>query len=162
MMENTAQGHLTEPRADAQRFTADERTIFAKFADQLIPSNGSMPLPSSLEVEGAGLDRLFPLRPELAGPIRGAIAWARAQNTSDANVFALEKEHPDLFAAVAAGAAGIYLTENEVKQRLGYPGRPALDVGDLDAQSMELVEMTADVRERGFMWKQTPTESLSS
>ena len=76
------------------------------------------------------------------------------------DVFALQVEQAELVAAVSAGAVGIYLTETVVKERLGYPGRPALNVGDLDAQERELWAMAARDLERGFVWKHTPEQAL--
>ena len=73
-------------------FTSEARAVFAAFADQLMPPDGSMPAPSALDVQGEGLDRLFPLRPELASPIREAIGWALRSMAEGgaADVFALE------------------------------------------------------------------------
>ncbi len=60
--------------ADRRMLTADDRRVLTELADAMMPTDGRMPLPSSLDIGGALLDRVIAARPDLLEPIRAALA----------------------------------------------------------------------------------------
>lgn len=130
------------------------RELFGRFADQAIPPAADFPAPSEIGVHEEGLDRLARVRPALAEQLAAALSAAEAAGITD--IMAARAEHPDVFATVTASAAGIYLTERRIMDAYGYPGRPALDVGDPYARVAEYEGLTAPVRRLGFIWNATP------
>lgn len=135
-------------------FSPEERETLAVLADTLIPANKNFPAPSELDVQGQGLDRLAAQRPDLLEGTRAAIRLADSLPKKD--IFEVRKYAPAAFETFAAAVSAIYLTEPVVKNLLGYPGRPALDVGSPEANAEELIRLTQGVRERGSIWHETP------
>lgn len=133
---------------------ATERELFGRFADQVIPAAPGFPAPSEIGVHADGLDRLARVRPALATQLAAALATAAAEGIAD--IMAARAERPELFEPVAAGAAGIYLTERRIMDAYGYPGRPELNVGDPYERIPEYESLTAPVRRLGFIWNATP------
>lgn len=132
---------------------ASERELFGRFADQVIPPVVGFPAPSEIGVHTVGLDRLTGVRPALAEQLVTALRTAAAEGVTD--IMTVRPDRPELFGVIAASAAGIYLTERQVMDAYGYPGRPELNVGDPWARLAEYEQLTAPVRRRGFIWKAT-------
>ncbi len=60
-----------EPRPE---LSGTDRQVLADLADAMMPTDGRMPQPSSLDIGGALLDRVLAARPDLVEPLQAAIA----------------------------------------------------------------------------------------
>ena len=104
-----------------------ERAAFAAIADILIPAAEGMPAASAMEVQGAMLDRILALRPDLAPPFRRGLAAAAGKPPQEA-AEALNRDDGEAFAAIGlVASAGYYMTP-AIRELIGYPGqenRPA-------------------------------------
>ena len=136
------------------QFSGQQRRLFGTFADQLIPSDGAMPLPTEIGVHESGLKRLVQVRPDLAKRLHEVLVEALTSGEPD--VLALERSRQADFDTVAAAAAGIYLTDEDIQRRYRYPGHVAADVGDPRLRIAEYEELTSAVRAGGFIWRSTP------
>jgi hypothetical protein len=141
-------------------FTDEEKDLLGRLADQLIPATDGMPGAAEIAVTTSGLSRLANLRPDLADALRTAISTLVRTNVRDA--FAIKETRPDLFNALTAAIAGIYLTDQRVEDLLNYPGRPPLNVGDLDDHQKHQWALTRSVRNRGFIWRGDPSDAFAA
>lgn len=131
-----------------------ERELFGRYADQVIPPAPGFPAPSEIGVHADGLDRLAKVRPALAQQLADALSTAATEGFAD--IMAVRSEYPDVFVPIATSAAGIYLTEKQIMDAYGYPGRPELNVGDPYERIPEYERLTEPVRKLGFIWNATP------
>lgn len=115
------------------------RETAAALAELLVPAGSGMPSAREAGAGEAGLDRVLVALPGLAAPL-GALL-DRASGRDPAEALAELRDDAEAFSLLALLAAGAYLTEPEVLERLGYRGRPATPVGDdLDDEAIELLE----------------------
>lgn len=116
-----------------------QRETAAALAELLVPAGSGMPSAREAGAGEAGLDRVLVALPELAAPL-GALL-DRASGRDPAEALAELREDAEAFSLLALLAAGAYLTEPEVLERLGYRGRPATPLGDdLDDGVVDLLE----------------------
>ncbi len=102
-----------------------ERAIFRRIADVLIPRHGNMPGYSESEADPVYLDRVLALRPEVLAGLQQALAEA-----GDRDAEALNREAPQIIGAVGLVASSSYYLVPEIRTLLGYPGqiqRPATE-----------------------------------
>lgn len=115
------------------------RETAAALAEQLVPAGSGMPSAREAGAGEAGLDRVLAALPELAVPLGALLDRAAWRDPVEA--LAEIREHADAFSLLALLAAGAYLTEPDVLERLGYRGRQATPVGDdLDNEVIALLE----------------------
>lgn len=135
-----------------------ERELLGQAADLLIPRGTGtgvdgvdMPSGSEGHVAGSGIDRVFSVRPDLAGPVRTALAELQRRGVPS-DFAALAAEPPEGFAALADAITAAYFLDAEVARRVGYEKRSEIPIvfdADLDA-------VTATVRGRGPIFRPTP------
>ena len=120
---------MTTPMTTQMTTLGDrERAAFAAIADILIPAAEGMPAASAMDVQGAMLDRILALRPDLAPAFRRGLAAAAAGKPPQQAAEALNRDDGEAFAAIGlVASAGYYMTP-AVRELIGYPGqenRPA-------------------------------------
>jgi hypothetical protein len=128
---------------------ADLSDALRHVADLLIPRGDGMPSASDVDVHGTGARRVLATRPELGTelePLRDRLAAC----TDPADVRAAAGEG---FPALCELVAGAYFTTASVLDALGYPGRPARSLPDLERQERELEALTAPQKRRGPRWR---------
>ena len=132
-----------------------DRETFGAIADVLIPAAEGMPAASQIGVQGAALDHVLSLRPELRPALeRGLAACAGAEPTAAAE--ALNRDDPEALGAIGLIASAIYYMDPDVRKRLGYPGqeqRPARDEEEGDYLRDDLLQSVID---RGAIYRRTP------
>ena len=88
-------------------------------------------------------------------PVRTLLG--RVAEAFPADVAALMAGHPDEFPALSELVASAYFLDPRVAELLGYRARKALALGDLDAQDVELEELTGPVMKKGTeVFRATP------
>ena len=76
-----------------------EREVFAALADVLIPAAEGMPAASDAAVQGAMLDRILGLRPDLTEAFRRGLAAAAGTPPADAAA-TLNRDDAEAFGAI--------------------------------------------------------------
>ncbi len=116
--------------------TDSERDILSLLADELIPAADDMPAASEVGVHAALADRVLGYRPDLAHPLRRALATAAPRaaspegcsRVSSTSLDELRRvDRPAHQALLVVVAAGYYLSE-DVRTRIGYAGQEAIAV----------------------------------
>jgi len=134
----------------ASVFTQGEADVLGQFADLLIPGSDEMPAASEVGVHRSGAERVLDVRPELAAEIR--LILAHAESVRD--LAELQRLAGPSLPALCELVAGAYFTTPAVLEAIGYPGRPARELGDLVAHQCELEMLTADLAQAGPRWRQ--------
>jgi hypothetical protein len=136
-------------------FAENERELLGALADMLIPRDGTMPAATEIEVHVLGVETVCGLRPDLVEPVRTLLG--RVAEAFPADVAALMAGHPDEFPALSELVASAYFLDPRIAELLGYRARKALALGDLDAQDVELEELTGPVMKKGTeVFRATP------
>ena len=104
------------------RLTSAEVARFAALADLLVPAADGMPAWSTADPDAALLHRVLAIRPDLADPLRAALA---AEGPPDAALAGLGRAE---LRAVRYAAAGAYYLAPEVRRLLDYTPEPATPV----------------------------------
>lgn len=134
-------------------FDHDERALFARLADVLIPAGNNMPAASQADVAGRWLDHVLAARPDLAQPLKELLHKAASRETVN-SIAELQAGDPSGFAVLAEIVPAAYFMNPAVQQAIGYGGqtpRPIdphpdyLDNGLLDS-----------VASRGPIYRATP------
>lgn len=107
--------------------TADglDRARLAELADALMPADDRMPAPSACGVPGTGLDRVLQVRPDLAAPLRAALAHEGPAR--DVLVALQAAAGPQWTALTTCVTAAYYMTP-AVRRLLGYGGQEGVVV----------------------------------
>ena len=138
--------------------TDRDRETFAAIADVLIPEAEGMPAASQVGVQGAALDYVLDLRPELRPAFeRGLATCAGAVPAAAAE--ALNRDDPEALGAIGLIASAIYYMDPGVRMRLGYRGqeqRPARDEEEGDYLRDDLLQPVVD---RGPIYRPTLNSS---
>lgn len=123
-----------------------EASKINKIADCFIPRSGRMPAASEVDVGGAGLRRVFSVRPDLCDPVR------RYAQSVGAEPFSLESllshDGADLDDFCEAIRAAYYLDPGVI-ELVGYGRREPSDI----VFDNDLVELTSSVTARGPIWR---------
>jgi hypothetical protein len=139
----------------AGTFTERERELLGALADMLIPRDGTMPAATEIDVHVLGVETVCGLRGDLVEPVRALLT--RVDQAFPADVGALMADHAAEFPALSELVASAYFLDPRIAELLGYRARKALALGDLDAQDVELEELTGPVREKGTqVFRATP------
>ena len=116
--------------------TDSEREILSLLADELIPAGDDMPAASDVGVHEALADRVLGYRPDLARPLRRALAaavprdraLATATRAGSPSLDELRRvDRPAHHALLVVVAGGYYLSP-VVRTRIGYAGQEAIAV----------------------------------
>jgi hypothetical protein len=121
----TAQDKQT-PSDPLAAFDERRRASFAAVADYLIPEAHGMPSARDI-VDDVRLRFVLRARPDLIEPFQAALGEQFGDNPS-ARLTALERDEPDQHAALLLVVVGGYYTDQDVRDRLGYPGQVAKPV----------------------------------
>ena len=133
----------------------DERAVFASLADVLIPAAEGMPAASEVDVQGAMLDRILGLRPDLADAFRRGLAAAAGNPPADA-AEALNRDDAEAFGAISiVASAGYYMTP-AVRERIGYPGQENRPADPDETPEYVANGMLQQVIDRGPIFVPTP------
>ena len=131
--------------------TNDQKSIYSKMADVLIPSAEGMPSATEAEVPSKWIDDALRFRPDLEPSLLRALAFG-AKYEANRAVEALNAEDVEAFDALGVLTSGAYFLNPTVKKLIGYPGQvpsPAND--DVDSY----IEMLTKVVERGPLYRPT-------
>lgn len=135
-----------------------ERAVFAKMADYLIPEGEGMP--SAVKVGAAGplLDKVLSYRTDL---VEALLRGLRQVSDMDGKAGAahLGEHDPGAFHALSLAASGGYYMSEEVRRLIGYPGqesRPFDPHGTTDYLDDGLLQPVID---RGSIYRPTPESS---
>ena len=131
--------------------TDDQKSIYSKMADVLIPSAEGMPSATEAEVPSKWIDDALRFRPDLEPSLLRALAFG-AKYEANRAVEALNAEDVEAFDALGVLTSGAYFLNPTVKKLIGYPGQvpsPAND--DVDSY----IEMLTKVVERGPVYRPT-------
>jgi hypothetical protein len=102
--------------------TDEDRAVFGRVADVLIPAYKAMPSATEVGVHGAMLDDVLRFRPDIVEAFRRGLSKLGGLDARDgANV--LYRDDREAFNAVSlAASAGYYMTPR-VRDLIGYPGQ---------------------------------------
>lgn len=140
---------MTRSLTDAQRQT------FAALADALIPEAEGMPAASQVGLQGASLDQVLELRPDLHEAFFRALERAAGKEAGEV-LQQLNRDDHLAIGAVGALASAAYYMQPEVWRRLGYPGqtsRPAEPEEENDYMQNDLLKPVID---RGPIYRKAP------
>jgi hypothetical protein len=131
------------------------RATFSAVAAHLIPAAHDMPSAGTV-VGDARLRFVLTARPDLAPAFRDAL---RPQLGDDpaARLAALEREEPDLHAALVSVVVFGYYTDQDVRDRLGYPGQEAIQLYSWKVPDFIEEGLTDKVLARGPVWRDPTT-----
>lgn len=137
------------------KITEAQRRIFAALADVLIPAAEGMPSASQVGLEGAPLDQVLSLRPDLHDDFFRALAAAAGKEAA-AVLEQLNRDDHKAIGAVGVVASAAYYMHPEVHRLLDYPGqtaRPAEPEEENDYMHEDLLQPVID---RGPIYRQAP------
>ncbi len=133
----------------------DRRATFAAVADHMIPAAHGMPSAGDI-VGDARLGFVLGARPDLIEPLRAALRAEIADEPS-ARMTLLERDEPDLHAALQLVVVAGYYTDEVVRTRLGYPGQLAKPVEVWQDAAYLEEGLTDQVLARGPIWRDPST-----
>ena len=142
----------TDPLAG---FEADRRATFAAVADHLIPAAHGMASAGKV-VSAARLRFVLRARPDLLEPLRAALRPGLGDGPA-ARSGILEAHEPDLLAALQLAVVGGYYTDNNVRERLGYPGQLAKQLYSWKYPEYMEEGLIDQVLARGPVWRDPAT-----
>lgn len=136
-------------------FTDTERALLVRVAGVLIPAAEGMPAADEVDPEGAKLDRVLELRPELHEAISRGLSEIDAANIPG-SLERLNQQDPTAMGAIGVAASGAYYIHPTVHENLGYPGqqhRPAMAEEENDYMQDDLLKPVMD---RGPIFRPAP------
>jgi hypothetical protein len=131
----------------------DDRGMFARLADVLIPTGSGMPSASQADVASRWLDRVLAARPDLEQPLRRALEVARGRDPIEA-IAGLRANDPAAFGVLAEIVPAAYFMNPDVQRAIGYSGQgprpidPRPDYAEHD--------LLGSVIRRGPIYRPTP------
>jgi hypothetical protein len=152
----TADDTRTAPAADPLlAFDAPRRATLSAIAGYLIPEAHGMPSAGDV-IDDVRLRFVLRARPDLVEPLRAAL---RADLGEDppARLTELERDEPDHHAALLLVVVGGYYTDQDVRDRLGYPGQVAKELYSWQYPVYLEEGLIDQVLARGPVWKDPAT-----
>jgi hypothetical protein len=134
---------------------AGRRATFAAVAGHLIPAAHGMPSAGTVVGE-TRLRFVLTARPDLAEPLRDALRPELGDEPA-ARLAALERDEPDLHAALVSVVVFGYYTDKDVRDRLGYPGQEAIQLYSWKVPDFIEEGLTDKVLARGPVWRDPAT-----
>ena len=135
--------------------TENDRDVFAKMADVIIPAWQRMPAASAVGIHRELLDDVLRVRPDIVESVGQAIAFCRGRPASE-SVNALFHENKPAFDAFTLAATGAYYMNDKVRQLVGYPGQECPPYNVLDTPDYLTDGLLERVTRRGAIYKSTP------
>ncbi|MET0134020.1 MAG: hypothetical protein ABW215_10560 [Kibdelosporangium sp.] len=135
-------------------FDAQERETLRELADRMIPAGAGLPSAADAGVHTGLLDKTVKVRPDLAQPLRAALAAVAGLDPDEA--WAHVHSSPDLLDVVGLVVAGAYLMSADVAGELGYPFQEAKIVDPDDVARAIDEGLLDDVVERGPIYRIPP------
>lgn len=141
---------------DANRIGRIDYTRLALFADVLIAGGAGLPPASTVDPDGAWIDRVFAVREDLAPLVADVMALKGDPQTVLDNLKLQDRIAFDSFAFAIAGA---YLMNPRIRKLLGFPGAiPEANPAYPDEAESYLEDGILDiVIQRGPIYRPTPT-----
>jgi hypothetical protein len=135
--------------------TPSDREIYAALADELIPPHEGLPSASAARVATDGIDRVLSARPDLLTAVLTMIDAAEGGDPA-ATLATVRERKPPVWQQFGLATAGAYLSSEDVRRRIGYPGQ---ETASFRAdQEPEYLDMLSRVVERGPIFRDvTPT-----
>ncbi|GAA3311058.1 hypothetical protein [Arthrobacter ramosus] len=127
-----------------------ERACLASIADLLIPRGSKMPSASEADVPGAGIDKVFSVRPDLINRVRAALI--ELGTDIPGTFYELDDKRTAHFGALAEAVTAAYYLNPTVQERVGYSTRSEIPIEFDD----DLAELTSAVLSRGPIYRPTP------
>jgi hypothetical protein len=137
-------------------FDQNERALFARLADVLIPAGSGQPSASEAEVQGDWLDQVLAARPDLVVPLKDLLAKAEGH---DAGAFVLElrTSGSPFFGVLAEIVPAAYFMNPTVQKAIGYSGQGPKPMDPYpDYMEHGLLE---SIIKRGPIYRATPGQS---
>jgi hypothetical protein len=134
---------------------ARELQTLAAVADHLIPAAGDMPSAADV-VDGERLEFVLRARPDLAEPLRAALA----QHFGDEPQVRLDRlslEDPGSLGALQLAIVGGYYTDRRVRELIGYPGQTAIELRSWEYPAYLEEGLIDAVLARGPVWRDPQT-----
>jgi hypothetical protein len=137
------------------RIDGQDRDVFRRLVDLLLPAGSGMPGGNEVGVADAGLDTVLDVRPDIVADVLRAIRLAREAPLPDA-VSTMQKTDTEAWRALRTAAYGAYYTSGRVQAAIGYTGQLA-SLFDPDEKPEYMSNGMIDaVRARGPIWRQAP------
>ncbi|CAB5016419.1 MAG: hypothetical protein F2881_07605 [Actinobacteria bacterium] len=131
--------------------TDDQRSVYSRLADVLIPSAEGMPSASEADVPTKWINDALGYRPDLVPAFMRALELG-TDDDAEAAVLHINASDSVAFDALGVLTSGSYFLNPTVKELIGYPGQvpsPAYD----DTETY--IDMLAAVVERGPIFRPT-------
>jgi hypothetical protein len=104
-------------------FNQEERTLFGRLADELIPAGDEMPAASAAGVTGQWLDAVLAARPDLESGLKAVLQKALDWPAAASAVEYLRSNDPEAFGILSEISAAAYFMNPEVQRAIGYIGQ---------------------------------------
>jgi hypothetical protein len=135
------------------RISEQDREVFRRIVDVLLPAGSGMPAGNEVGVADSGLDAVVDVRPDVVGDILRAIRLVREAPEA---VDGLQTADPEAWRALRTAAFGAYYMADRVKAAIGYSGQLANPV-DPQEKHEYMTDGTIDaVLARGPIWRRPP------
>ena len=134
-------------------FDANERSVLAALADELIPAGDGFPAASQAGVAAGGLDQVLAVRPDLADGLKRLLSAAKDRPPAEFLV-EVRREDPSGFGVLAELVPGAYFLNPEVRARLGYGGQTSRPIDPRPDYLEE--DLLQSVLDRGPIYRPTP------
>jgi hypothetical protein len=129
--------------ADAARLSA--------LADVLVPAGSGMPSGGDVGVAGRGIERVLAARPDLVPALARVLDQPGPAREA---VDRLARLAPADLAALRTAVLGAYYLDDEVRQRLRYPGQQARPI--VEDEEPEVRVLLRPVIQRGRTFREPP------
>jgi len=151
---------MTPASTDSRRLA-----IFATIADHLIPAGHDMPSAGTV-VNRQRLAFVLTSRPDLGDPLLAALRPELGDDPA-ARLATLAADEPEHLATLQLVIVAGYYSDEEVRNRIGYPGQVARPVQALDFPAYVEERLIDQVIARGPIWRNPmaptpPTDGIGS
>lgn len=131
--------------------TDEQRQIYSRMADLLIPDAEGQLSASQAEVPTVWIDKALGYRPDLVPAFNEAISVGSQHDAAEA-IQLLNVENQVAFDALGVLTSGAYFLNPQVQQLIGYPGQVPTPAHD---DTGNYIDMLAEVVERGPIYRPT-------
>lgn len=139
------------------RLSKEDREIYRRLADLLLPACGKLPAASTVGVADQMIDRILEWRPDLAGDFLRGLAMSRGSAPEEA-IAQLEADDPPAFQAIRFAALSGYYLDPSVREVFGYRGQESRPVPADEQPDYLTSGLLGPVAQRGPIWRRTCTQ----
>ncbi len=136
--------------------TAQEREIFGKVADFLIPAYKRMPAATEVGVHRELLDNVLGFRPDLMEAFRRGLSRIASEKDARKGANLLYQEDRASFDALSLVASAAYYMTPRVRELIGYPGQENVPYDPHETPSYLTDGRLENVVRRGLIYRSTP------